>query len=252
MFPPANGAENFARDDALLEVARLTGQTVARVYAWDRPTISFGRNEQTSGWYTADSVSRAGLDPVRRRTGGRALVHHRELTYAIAGRAAVDDTLTATYTRLSEILVDALRALGVAASIAAEARASRDDGAPCFAAPSRGEIVVDGRKLVASAQWRNGDAYVQHGSILIDDDQSMLTLATANTQPLPPVARPATLNELTAKIPTLEELAEAFASALAERTGDTVERVAPESIVDAGFVRSRVSEYLDPAWTWRR
>jgi lipoate-protein ligase A len=252
VFPPADGALNFARDDALLEAARTSGETLLRVYAWDRPTVSFGRNERTEGWYTAESVQRAGVDAVRRGTGGRALLHHRELTYAIAGPVGESDTLTGTYTRISEVLVDALRALGVDAQIERDAQPSRDEGAPCFAVPSRGEIVVSGRKLVASAQWRNDRAYLQHGSILIDNDQAMLQAATVDNRPLPPVSQPMTLRELIPVLPTTADVADALAGALQARADAVVTRVAPGDIADEGFVRNRVSHYRDPAWTWRR
>lgn len=253
VFPSADGAVNFARDEALLRRARATGETLIRLYAWSRPVVSFGRNERTAGRFSAGSVRAAGLDVARRPTGGRALLHHRELTYAIGGPAGSGDTLRTTYLRLNALLADALRRVGVAADVFAPAAATAvPDGAPCFATPSAGELVVGGRKLVASAQWREAGADLQHGSILIDDDQALLTAAVEPGYVLPPVPAPATLRSLVARVPTLDDLANAIASAVAAVDGATPGRIAPAQLVSEREVESRVTHYRDAAWTWRR
>lgn len=253
VFPPADAAVNFARDDALLARARATGQELIRLYAWDRPAVSFGRNERVAGRFAPESLRAAGLDVARRQTGGRALLHHRELTYAIAGPVSVDDTLRATYVRLNTLLAAALTRLGVAAEVTpATAPGSIPDGAPCFAMPSPGELVVAGHKLVASAQWREAGAYLQHGSILIDDDQPMLARAVVVGYSLPPVPAPATLRSLVPRVPTLDDLAGALAAAVGDSTGVTPGRVAPEAFLSDIEVRTRAEHYRDPAWTWRR
>jgi lipoyl(octanoyl) transferase len=253
VFPAADAAVNFARDDALLSRARATGEEVIRLYSWERPAVSFGRNERLAGRFTADGVRAAGLDVARRQTGGRALLHHRELTYAIAGPAGVDDTLRATYLRLNSLLAAALQRLGVAAEVAGvSGPALLPDGAPCFATPSPGELVVDGRKLVASAQWREAGAFLQHGSILIDDDQTMLAGAIDAECALPPVPAPATLRALLPRVPTLADLAGAISAVLVDSTGIAPVRLAPEALLAEAEVRTRSEHYRDPAWTWRR
>jgi lipoyl(octanoyl) transferase len=251
-FPPADGALNFARDDALLAMARESGDLFARVYSWSEPTISFGRNERTAGWYSPQKLAQADLKAVRRRTGGRALLHSREVTYAIAGRADASDTVTSTYMELSDILLTALRALRIPAEISAGTRKENTEGAPCFATVTRGEIVVNGRKLVASAQWRGDGAFLQHGSIMISDHQRLLERALEDGRTLE-LGDTATLEELMpAPFPTGEEFADALANAFDSRTGVAVERVAPSTLLDEDIVRNRIEHYLDPAWTWRR
>lgn len=253
MFPPADGATNFARDDALLGAARETGRVVIRLYTWSEPVISFGRNERVVGRFDPGRLESAGLGVVRRPTGGRALFHHRELTYAVAGPAQPGDTLHDAYDRLSDILRDALRHLGIAATRAPRRPAAPSlEGTPCFAVPSAGELVVDGRKLIASAQWREGGAYLQHGSILIDNDQPSLTAGLAPGIALPPLPAPATLRALLGRAPTLDEFARALTAALEERTAVVPDVVSPADIIDDAVVRARCAHYSDPAWTWRR
>lgn len=249
---PADGAINFARDDVLLDHARATGSVVLRLYTWDRPVVSFGRNERVVGRYSPGRIATAGLDVARRRTGGRALLHHRELTYAVAGPVSAADTLHATYAAINALLANALRRLGLAVEVAAGKLPALAEGAPCFAAPSRGELVIGGRKLVASAQWREVGAFVQHGSMLVDDDQPLLARALADGVRLPPTPQPATLRALLGRAPSLDELAAALVASATTLTGVVPERVPFEELLPASAVAQHAAHYRDPAWTWRR
>jgi lipoate-protein ligase A len=171
----------MAIDEALLDRARETGEGVVRVYSWLRPTISFGRNQRVRGAYDPARAAEAGLDVVRRMTGGRALVHHREITYSVGAPAHDGDDLRASYARINALLVDALRQLGVDVLIAGRSdRLPPPGSAPCFERPAEGELVHAGRKLVGSAQVRERGAWLQHGSLLVHDDQHRLGEASAN------------------------------------------------------------------------
>jgi lipoate-protein ligase A len=254
VFPPANGAVNFARDDALVARARETGRVWMRVYTWDGPIVSFGRHERTRGRFSPEKIASASIGAARRQTGGRALLHHRELTYAIAGPVTDTESLRGSYTRIGNLLVTALQSFGIAVSIAsrrAHARAS-DDAAACFASPAAGELIVHGRKLVASAQWRERDAYLQHGSMLIDNDQPLLETVLADGATLAPLEPPATLRELLARAPSASEFADALAAAITREWGIAPERVAPGDVVHDDALRPLVAHFGDPAWTWRR
>src|SRR5512132_3240243 len=80
---PRSGAENMARDMALLSRAARTGETVFSIYSWSHPTLSFGRNQPAAGLYDVEKIRDAEMDVVRRPTGGRAILHHREVTYSV-------------------------------------------------------------------------------------------------------------------------------------------------------------------------
>src|SRR5438067_1324002 len=171
----------MALDDALLDRARATGECVLRLYAWSTPTLSFGRHQRARGVYDPARLAEHGIDAVRRPTGGRAVLHDREITYSITAPlgalAPATAPLHAAYARVNRLLVAALRILGVDAREAERsARAPRPDGAPCFEVPTGGELVIDrdagAAKLVGSAQWREEGALLQHGSLHVHHDQS--------------------------------------------------------------------------------
>jgi lipoate-protein ligase A len=250
LTPPASGAENMALDEALMERARDTGEWVLRVYSWSTPTLSFGRHQSARGRYDEARIRERGFATVRRPTGGRAVLHHREITYSVTAPAAEAGELRAAYARINALLIAALASLGVEADLAAPAtRASSPGIAPCFDEPSAGELTVHGRKLAGSAQWRCDGALLQHGSILVEDDQS--AIADLTLEPARHIPPPATLAAALGRAPAAGEALAAFDAAV-RRLEDA--QAAP-LILDAA-VRARaaalVVRYLDDAWTWRR
>jgi lipoate-protein ligase A len=171
------GAANMARDVAVLEaVAAGEAAPSLRLYGWDPPCLSLGRHQ---GVEAADlKFCRAeGIDVVRRPTGGRALLHHLELTYAVVaplGEGPLPRGLQEAYRLICRALVRAMQSLGVAADLTGgevnlELPGPRTT-VPCFEAPAGGEVVVQGRKLVGSAMRAHAGAVLQHGAILLDWD----------------------------------------------------------------------------------
>ncbi|HKH94336.1 MAG TPA: hypothetical protein VKA54_21200, partial [Gemmatimonadaceae bacterium] len=161
--PPLDGPENMALDEALMTRARRTGETVLRVYDWSTPTLSLGRNQRALGVYRDTALAEQGIGVVRRPTGGRALLHHREITYSVTAPCEESGALLTEYGRINALLTSALDALGVPVVAARpRARTATPSAAPCFAEPALGELTLNGRKLVGSAQWRDRDALLQH------------------------------------------------------------------------------------------
>jgi len=157
-----SGAENMAIDEALLEDADRSGAAFLRLYRWDPPCLSLGRNDPTP--------ERPGVETVRRPTGGRAVWHEHEVTYAVAAPIAIFGRLKDAYCAIHERLAAGLRSLGADARLAEDRPIARLVERPmaCFATTVGGEILVHGHKLVGSAQVRRGGAFLQHGSILLD------------------------------------------------------------------------------------
>jgi lipoate-protein ligase A len=240
----------MATDEALLRRARRSAETVFRLYGWSRPTVSLGRNQIGRGRYDVERARSQGIDFVRRPTGGRAILHDREITYAVAAPIEAFGSLRESYRAINRLLLEALRSLGVDAREAEVSTRSPTPGvAPCFEAPVAGEVVAGGRKLIGSAQVRDGDAFLQHGSILIDNDQHLLSTLLDDPQPIP---APATIRALTGRALTAPEFADALSQALCSATGRQPEPLELEDwlIADAQhLVRTR---YAVADWTWRR
>jgi len=176
-----DGAFNMALDGHLLRLA-AEGRTgfAFRVYSWSRACVSFGRMQKPPAEADLAALAAAGVDTVRRPTGGRAVWHEGEITYCVVAGAAhslsrvpISESLSIT----ASVIVNALRSNGVAATTCPADRPGPGHslrGNPCFSSHGRSEIVVDGRKLVGSAQARSGGAFLEHGSILLRNDQLKL------------------------------------------------------------------------------
>lgn len=247
--PPLAGAVNMALDEALMARARERGCCVLRTYEWSRPTLSLGRNQRAAGTYDLARARAAGVDFVRRPTGGRAVLHHREVTYSVTAPASALGELRESYAAINVILVAALHALGVAATVAEpEGRAPPPGSAPCFEEPVAGEIVAAGRKLVGSAQWRERGALLQHGSILVDDDQVLASELLL--RPAPPPPPPATLRALLGRAPSADDVAEALRSALSEGGAEVGTLEMDDDLRSAALIAR--ATYEDDRWTWRQ
>lgn len=240
------GAEQMALDAGLLDRARETGEAVLRVYGWARPTLSFGRHESVRGRFAPASLASARVDAVRRPTGGRVLLHHREVTYSVTAPAPDGERLAESYGRINALLTAALARLGVPVRAAPAGTPRRPGGAACFAEPSAGELVVDGRKLVGSAQLRERGALLQHGSILVDDDQPRIAELAAH--PITPARPAATLRACLGRAPHYAEVRDALCAALAESEAD----LTPLGAADAApFAARHRARYASAEWTWR-
>src|SRR5438105_3391433 len=114
---PMNGPQNMALDHALMARARTSREAVLRIYSWNCPVLSLGRNQRAIGVYREDELRSRGISVVRRPTGGRALLHCREVTYSVTAPAA-NRYLGPTYQRINALLMKGLAALGVPAMLA--------------------------------------------------------------------------------------------------------------------------------------
>jgi lipoyl(octanoyl) transferase len=250
--PPRTGAENMARDTALQARAAQTGETVFSIYSWARPTISFGRNQPAAAHYDKNRMRDANLDVVRRPTGGRAILHHHEVTYSVTAPLDGAPTLRQTYARINQILLAGLARLGVVAELASRTgRAAPPSSRPCFEEPAEGELSAGGSKLVGSAQWRDQGALLQHGSILVDDDQSSLAFfTTGSALQMNGSIAPATLSALMGRAPDAFEVAGAMFDAVRAVEDCNASELSEDEVrADA---LTRVPHFLDEGWTWRR
>jgi lipoate-protein ligase A len=189
---PASGAWNMAVDEAvLLSVAAGDAPPTLRFYGWRPPSLSIGYFQPVAE-IDGSECTRRGIDLVRRPTGGSAILHDDELTYSLA--APENDPhlagdISASYFRISQVLVQGLADLGLPVTLAPvaaalesqetdESSASAARGnrpAACFIRPFRHEVLARGKKLVGSAQVRRAGAVLQHGAIPLAGDVAAIT-----------------------------------------------------------------------------
>lgn len=237
----------MAIDSALLDLAAGEGRAVLRLYRWDPFCLSFGRHEPAERRYGRRNVEGLGIDVVRRPTGGRAVWHARELTYAAAAPAILG-SLGATYRALHSMLADAVRRLGAPAVLAAApARTPRPGDGPCFASPVGGEVTVKGRKVVGSAQLRHGDAFLQHGSMLLEDGQDLVHRLAGT-----PAGRSsdAPLSLLIGRAVHFDEAAAAVLEAARRWAPDALDLEDHEPILRRA--ETHAARFRSEAWTWER
>jgi lipoate-protein ligase A len=256
------GAWHMAADEALHACFALgRDRPILRLYSWSPPCLSLGYAQPVAE-VDREACAHAGVKVVRRPSGGRAVLHDRELTYAVV--AAVDDPtigggIGQSYRAIAAGLLGGLRALGVDAALApgspAGDAAARRSGA-CFAAATRHEVLWRGRKLVGSAQLRRDGVLLQHGSILLD--RSRIGLAALLSAPRPEtLARrlagaSATVAEATGARLDPPVAAERFAAGFAAALGlalDPDNLTAAERTAANGTLNER---YATAAWAERR
>jgi lipoate-protein ligase A len=166
----------MAIDEAIFRVhQQKDSPPTLRLYSWSPPSISLGYFQETRNEIDVFACSRYHIDIVRRPTGGKAVLHENDLTYAVIAKEhhpLFTPDILGTYRIISGCIADALSELGIHAEMSAEGRTSGKDAlqAVCFSSPSHYELLVNRRKICGSAQVRSRGVFLQHGSILLDFD----------------------------------------------------------------------------------
>jgi len=217
---------NMAVDRALLALhANGKSLPTLRLYQWRPPAVSLGYFQKRHD-LDLEACQRLGFEVVRRPTGGRAVLHLEDLTYAlIAGTGeGMPSAVTAAYHLIAQGLLNAFRLLGIEAKMGRE----RDDPHRtdiCFLRCARGSIVHRGKKLVGSAQTWHGPSLLQHGSIIVRPQvEAWLGLVRAEGES--PVelqarlaARLTSVQEILGWTPKITEIKEAVRQGMAQALG---------------------------------
>lgn len=256
--PASDGPWNMAVDEAIARSVG-TGQAppTVRFYAWHPPTVSLGCLQRADGAIAVDGCRRLGVAVVRRPTGGRAVLHDRELTYSLClplDRVWGRLTVAESFRLASQGLLVGLRGLGAPAVLADGTGESRtvEGTEACFQRRRMPAILVRGRKLLGSAQRRWNTVLLQHGSLLIDVDVGM------HQAVFPTWTRDGTNDGVTglkgvlADVPPRAALEAALLNGWREVLGmawQPAELTVREREEAERLVGMR---YGDPAWTWRR
>jgi len=242
------GYHNMAIDDTLLRLAEAEGVGFLRLYRWTPPCLSFGRHEPALRRYSRARIEARGIDTVRRPTGGRAVWHQIELTYAVAAPAATFGRLGETHLAIHQALAEAVSGLGVAAMLAPPPeRAVGVDAGACFATPAGGEVMVGPRKVIGSAQVRTRTAFLQHGSVLLAGNQGVVREVAEGAAP---AGAEAALDDLLGRRVAFEELAEQIATAARSWGGEWHPIIRGDAILERAAALA--DGYRSARWTWYR
>jgi len=244
---PRSGARNMALDHALA-ISPRPGEGVVRLYSWINPTVSFGRNEPSAGLYDTEAAKRRGIDFVRRPTGGRAVLHDAELTYAVVAPARAVGGFKAAYLKINNGIARGLADLGADVTVAESGVTLAPDAGPCFQVPAPGEVVTPEGKVVGSAQVRIGSVLLQHGSIILDGDQSVLNELAGGTED---VVQPGTLRSQIGAVGT-HAVAEAIVEGLRLALGGSWDEGDYRSgeLAEADWLEKE--RYGKDEWTWEK
>ncbi|AVP37129.1 lipoate--protein ligase family protein [Staphylococcus felis] len=224
---------NMALDEALLNfVSRGEIDPVIRFYTWDPPTLSIGYFQRLEKEIDIDMVRKKGYGLVRRQTGGRGVLHDKELTYSVIvpeSHPAMPKTVTEAYRVISNGLLEGFKSLGFDAYFAIprskeeREKLKQPRSSVCFDAPSWYELVVEGKKIAGSAQTRQKGVILQHGSILqsidIDDLFDMFIYKNDRLKSKMKdafVEKAIAINDLSDKHVTLSEMEDAFKKGFAK------------------------------------
>ncbi len=193
---------NMAIDQALLEMhARGESPSTLRLYQWSPPAVSLGYFQRRHSISPA-ACEKAGIDLVRRPTGGRAVLHLNDLTYSVAAgtEEGIPHSIQAAYRLLCEGLLAGFRLLGFEAEFGRQtARSSQSD--ICFMRTAIGDIVFQGKKFLGNAQTWIGSSMLQHGSIIVAPQGEIWTTILR-----PGVAKKALRERINASTISVEEI----------------------------------------------
>ena len=261
----ASAAWNMAVDELLFESCQAhlknnqppeEAPVTFRVYAWSPPAISLGRGQAAERDIFLEKLAGQGIDICRRLTGGRAVLHDCELTYSITGsQALLGDAIEETYRRISQGLAEGLASLGAQVELAPPSGSAYASQGSCFATASVWELAIGGKKVVGSAQCREGGAVLQHGSVLLRSSEERLAslLKPRGTDRLlPRRAHAIGLWEILGEEISFRDVAEALKSGLEKVLGFRFEPNALSVIESSKVSEISRARYENREWTLAR
>ena len=264
----ADAAWNMAADEAMLRM-HAVGKIppTLRFYSWQPRAVSLGYFQQARREVDFEECEKRGIRVVRRLSGGRTVLHDREVTYSLVVKESesyVPEGVTASYLYFSRGIASGLTSLGLDPRLhsprptAGISSAAPLHSAACFDAPSHYELTVGGRKIVGSAQTRRDGVLLQHGSILLDFDPESLvdvfaiTAEEGRRKLLAELSRRAAgLNAVAGKQFEFMEVASAVASGISAQCGLCL-KPAQRDLLELKLVQELEQKYRSQEWTLRR
>nr|WP_186078196.1 biotin/lipoate A/B protein ligase family protein [Jeotgalicoccus pinnipedialis] len=254
----------MALDELLMnKVRRGDIPPVIRLYEWETPTLSIGYFQKLEKEIDIPKVKEYGYQLVRRKTGGRGVLHDKELTYSLVLPEDYKDipkSVTESYRILSEGIKEGFNNLGLDAhfSIPDKEKRREERSSVCFDTPSWYELVVEGRKIAGSAQTRSDGVIMQHGSILLDVDIDHLfdmfkftNERFKNKMKSTFLEKAVAINDISDKTITIDDMYIAFKKGFED--GLDVNTVGYElTETDYKELESLIAKYASKEWNYKR
>lgn len=171
------GIENMKDDQDLLNksIEIRSKDFILRLYSWNSPTLTLGRNQKTNN-INIEFCNRNNIPIIRRISGGRALLHDKELTYCFVCNSEYLDnagSIQKSYEHISQGLILGLKKLNIDTTLSLREKPS-EKKEYCMDILSSADISYKNKKLIGSAQFRKNNYILQHGSILIDYNKELI------------------------------------------------------------------------------
>jgi len=248
------GRLDMAIDEALTAaVGEGRSAQVVRLYGFSPPTLSLGRFQKAKGKCSLELLAADGVTLVRRPTGGHAVLHDSELTYAVmlskeeTGGNLGGARKREVYEYIARILLSGLEKLGIRARVNAAQRGDIHNP-DCFGSAGEYEIASEsGRKLIGSAQMTTRHAILQHGSIPLENPGRRVLRYLRVEQPIDS-HKPSSLNEETGRRLSFAEVRDAFAAAFREGFGAEDSTLSPDEEEEAR--RILAAKYVRESWNF--
>jgi lipoate-protein ligase A len=245
-FTQASGSWNMAADEVMLQGA-ADGVASLRFYGWEEATVSLGYFQESAP--VREHARLKSLPLVRRASGGAALVHHHEITYAVAlpARPPWLEQRASWIHRFHGLIQKTLASFGVSCTVCTSESfrvPPRTTGdrlqVPilCFLHHTPGDLLVGDCKVTGSAQRKRRDALLQHGGILLAQ--------SPHTPELPGI------REATGVVVDPVRLQEGLASGLAADLDCSLDADDWSGDERRCILEIATARYLAPAWTLRR
>lgn len=171
------GVENMKIDSELLDKAILNqwSEPIFRLYGWKPACISLGKN-QADNFIDYQLLKKHKIDIVKRITGGRALLHDKEITYSYITsieKLKNGESVIESYKEISQILINIFNKLGIELTLGGD-KSIHTKFDYCMLISTGADLCYKGKKFIGSAQCRKQGYILQHGSILLDYNKELL------------------------------------------------------------------------------
>ena len=183
-FIYADGADQMALDDAIFKEYEAEESPefpiTLRFYSFKPAAVTFGYFQKHST-LNNDFIKKNNFEIIRRITGGRAVLHYKDLTYSVIVHKSsgfYTDSVLENYKYVAESILCGLSKLSITGELHPSIRsrgeaAEKPSSAICFDSPSFLEIKVNNKKFCGSAQNKTASCFLQHGTIFFEFDPKL-------------------------------------------------------------------------------